>query len=119
MFKYAVVVLALIACAAAKPGLLGAPLAYTSPLAYTAPLAYSAPVVAAPDPVVTATSIQVIARNYNGIAAAPLIAPVAAPVVAKYTAAPLAYSSPLAFSAPLAYTAPLAYNGLPAAPVLV
>ncbi|XP_017013098.2 cuticle protein 38-like [Drosophila takahashii] len=116
MFKYAVVVLALVACAAAKPGLLGAPLAYTSPLAYTAPLAYSAPaaVVAAPAPVVTATSSQVIARNYNGIAAAPVIAPVAAPVVAKYAAAPFAYSSPLA------YTSPLAYNAFPAgAPVLV
>ncbi|XP_052845053.1 cuticle protein 38-like [Drosophila gunungcola] len=120
MFKYAVVVLALVACAAAKPGLLGAPLAYTSPLAYTAPLAYSHP---APAPVVTATSSQVIARNFNGIAAAPVIAPVAAPVIAKYAAAPLAapltYSAPLAYSSPLAYTAPLAYNSLPAAPVLV
>ncbi|XP_016961109.2 cuticle protein 70, isoforms A and B [Drosophila biarmipes] len=113
MFKYAVVVLALVACAAARPGLLGAPLAYSAPLAYTAPAA----LVAAPAPVVTATSSQVIARNYNGIAAAPVIAPVAAPVaapvVAKYAAAPLAYSFPLAYSSPLAYSA------LPAAPVLV
>ncbi|XP_032575819.1 cuticle protein 67 [Drosophila sechellia] len=116
MFKYAVVVLVLVACAAAKPGLLGAPLAYTAPLAYSAP----AGVVAAPAPVVTATSSQVIARNYNGIAAAPVIAPVAAPVVAKYAAAPLAYASPLAYSAPLAYTSPLAYKALPvAAPVLL
>ncbi|XP_020816516.1 cuticle protein 70, isoforms A and B-like [Drosophila serrata] len=122
MFKSAVVVLALVACAAAKPGFLGAPLAYTAPLAYSSPLAYAAPaaVVAAPAPVVTATSSQVIARNYNGIAAAPVIAPVAtplaapvaAPVIAKYAAAPLA--------APLAYTSPLAYNALPAVgPVLI
>jgi len=63
----AVVILAIVACVAAKPGLLGAPLAYTAPLAYSAPLAY-----AAPAPVVTATSSQVIARNYNGIAVAPV-----------------------------------------------
>uniref|UniRef100_A0A6P4FFL8 Uncharacterized protein LOC108051572 n=2 Tax=Drosophila rhopaloa TaxID=1041015 RepID=A0A6P4FFL8_DRORH len=122
MFKSAVVVLAIVACAAAKPGLLGAPLAYSSPLAYTAPLAYSAPVVAAPAPVVTATSSQVIARNYNGIAAAPVIAPVAAPLVAKYAAAPLAaplaYSSPLAYTSPLAYSAPLSYAAAPA-PLLI
>ncbi|EDX11071.1 GD14804 [Drosophila simulans] len=112
MFKYAVVVLALVACAAAKPGLLGAPLAYTAPLAYSAPAA----VVAAPAPVVAATSSQVIARNFNGIAAAPVIAPVAAPlaapVVAKYAAAPLA--APLAYSSPLAYSAPLSYAAAPA-----
>ncbi|KAI8041647.1 hypothetical protein M5D96_005912 [Drosophila gunungcola] len=83
------------------------------------PTTHSAAVVAAPAPVVTATSSQVIARNFNGIAAAPVIAPVAAPVVAKYAAAPLAYTSPLAYSSPLAYTSPLAYNALPAAPVLV
>ncbi|XP_037721289.1 uncharacterized protein LOC119554450 [Drosophila subpulchrella] len=110
MFKAAVVILAIVACVAAKPGLLGASLAYTAPLAYSAPAA----VVAAPAPVVTATSSQVIARNYNGIAAASVIAPVAAPVVAKYAAAPLAYSSPLA------YTSSLAYSAFPAAaPVLL
>nr|XP_036219610.1 calphotin-like [Bactrocera oleae] len=78
--KQAVVLFALIACAAAKSGLLTA-----APLAYTAP----AGVVAAAVPVVTATSSQVIARNYNGIAAAPIIAaaPVAAPLVAHYAAA--------------------------------
>ncbi|KAH8373384.1 hypothetical protein KR009_005023, partial [Drosophila setifemur] len=96
----AVVILALVAVAAAKPGLLGAPLAYTAPLGYTVPAA----VVAAPAPVVTATSSQVIARNYNGIAAAPVIAPVAARL-----------SAPLTYSAPLAYPLPLAYNGFPAA----
>lgn len=63
-----------IACVAAKPGII-------------APLAYSAPLVAAP--IVTATSSQVFARNYNGFAA-PLIA---AP-------APLAYSSPLGYASP-------------------
>ncbi|XP_039484990.1 cuticle protein 38-like [Drosophila santomea] len=114
MFKSTVVFLAIVACASAKPGLLGAPLAYTAPLAYSAPLAYTAPaaVVAAPAPVVTATSSQVIARNYNGIAAAPVIAP----VVAKYAAAPLA--APLAYSSPLAYSAPLSYAAAPA-PVLI
>ncbi|XP_014100127.2 pupal cuticle protein G1A [Bactrocera oleae] len=77
MFKYAVVLFALIACASAKPGILAA-----------APQAY-----AAPSGVVTATSSQVIARNYNGIAAAPFVAatPVAAPLVTRYAAAaPLA-----------------------------
>ncbi|XP_065360826.1 cuticle protein 70, isoforms A and B-like isoform X2 [Calliphora vicina] len=117
MFKFAVVIFAVIACAAAKPHLIGAPLAYTAPAA----------VVAAPAPFVTATSSQVIARNYNGIATAPIVAPVAtpvaAPVVAKYAAAythPLAYSAPVvakyasAYSHPLAYSAPLTYAAAPA-----
>ncbi|XP_065361499.1 cuticle protein 12.5-like [Calliphora vicina] len=130
MFKFAVVIFALIACAAAKPGLIGAPLAYTAPAG-----------------VVTATSSQFVARNHNGIATTPIVAPVAAPVaaytapvaaaytapvVAKYAAAystPLAYSSPLAYSTPvvakyaaayshpLAYSSPLTYAAAPA-PVL-
>ncbi|XP_026848581.1 cuticle protein 16.5-like [Drosophila persimilis] len=126
MFKFAAVILAVLACASAKPGFLSAPLAYTAPAA----------IVAAPGPVVTATSSQVFARNYNGIAAAPVIAPVAAPlaapviakyaaaplaapVIAKYAAAPLAtplayHSAPLAYSSslasPLGYSAPLTYN---------
>ncbi|XP_037815385.1 cuticle protein 16.5-like [Lucilia sericata] len=121
MFKFAVVIFAVIACAAAKPGLV-------APLAYTAPAA----VVAGPAGVVTATSSQYIARNHNGIATAPVVAPVAAPVVAKsvaYTApvaaaytAPVvakyaaAYSHPLAYSSPVvakyatAYSHPLAYS---------
>lgn len=103
-------IFAVIACAAAKPGLV-------------APLAYTAPVVAAPG-VVTATSSQFIARNHNGIVA-PIVAPVAAKIVAPaplaYTtpivkaAAPLAYTAPVIASAPivkapLAYTAPVAYS---------
>ncbi|KAM7356243.1 uncharacterized protein ACRADG_002048 [Cochliomyia hominivorax] len=105
MFKFAVVILALIACAAAKPGLV-------APLAYTAPVA----VVAAPAGVVTATSSQFIARNHNGITTAPVIAPVAAPIVAKAAVAPVvATAAPLAYSAPLDYAAHLSY----AAPVLL
>ncbi|TMW51904.1 hypothetical protein DOY81_003033, partial [Sarcophaga bullata] len=140
MFKYAVVIFAAIACVAAKPHLIGAPLAYAAPAA----------VVAAPAPVVTATSSQVVARTYNGIAHAPIVAPVApvprvlapvapvarvvapAPVapVARVVApapvaAPLAYSSPFVaryataayatpfaarLAAPFGYTAPLAYS---------
>ncbi|XP_034480918.1 uncharacterized protein LOC117786680 [Drosophila innubila] len=93
MFKFAAVIFAIIACVAAKPGLLlGQTLAYSAPV-----VAAPAAVVAAPAPYVTATSSQVIARNYNGIASAPVIAPVAAPVIAKYAAAPLA--APLAYHA--------------------
>ncbi|KAH8274576.1 hypothetical protein KR044_013090, partial [Drosophila immigrans] len=106
-YPQTVVIFAVIACAAAKPGvLLGQQVAYAAPAA----------VVAAPAPYVTATSSQVFARNFNGIATAPVIAPVAAPVVAKYAAAPLAYSAPL--TAPLAYSSPLAYSAA-AAPVLL
>lgn len=91
--------MAAISCASAKPGLL--------------PVAYSAPLVAAPA-VVTAQSSQVFARNYNGIAAAPIIA-APAPIAAytSYAAAPVAaYTSyaaaPLAYSAYSAYPAPIA-----------
>ncbi|XP_055913494.1 cuticle protein 16.5-like [Eupeodes corollae] len=116
MFKFTVVIFAVIACAAAKPG-------------FVAPLAYSAPLVAAAPGVVTATSNQVIARNYNGIASAPIYAAapapvVAAPAIAKYVAAtplaaPLAaqyvaspFASSLRYSAPLA-PAPLTYAAAP------
>lgn len=79
----------------AKPGLL-------------APVAYSAPLVTAP--IVTATSSQSFVRNYNGIAAAPLIA---APV--HYTAATAAYAP---FSQYAAYaSAPYAYSPYVAAPL--
>ncbi|XP_046808590.1 cuticle protein 38-like [Lucilia cuprina] len=111
MFKYAVVIFAVIVCAAAKPG-------FVAPLTYTAPAG-----------LVTATSSQFVARNHNGIATAPVVAPVAAPVaaytapvaaaytapvVAKYAAA---YSTPLAYSAPVAaaYSAPLTYAATPLA----
>ncbi|XP_037815415.1 cuticle protein 16.5-like [Lucilia sericata] len=114
MFKFIAVIFALIACAAAKPGLIGAPLAYTAPAA----------VVAAPAGVVTATSSQFVARNHNGIVSTPVVAPVAAPVVAKTFAAPVVAKTfaapvvaPAAYAAaPLAYSAPLHYAA--AAPVL-
>lgn len=88
-----------IAVASAKPKPL---------VAVAAPVAYSAPLVASP--VVTATSSQVFARNYNTFAtpyvsaayttgvSAPLLS---APVAAAYTASPYAaaYSySPYAYS---------------------
>ncbi|XP_061401337.1 calphotin-like [Musca vetustissima] len=116
MFKFVVVLFAIIACAAAKPG-------FVTPLAYTAPAAV---VAAAPAPFVTATSNQYIARNYNGIATAPVVAPVAAPVVAKTVAAPIvtktfaapvaaAYTAPVVAKYAATYAAPLTYG---AAPVL-
>lgn len=76
-------------------------IAYAAP-APKADAAFVAPFVPAPA-VVTATSSQVIARNYNGIAAAPLVAapavaPVAAPVVAAPYAAYPAYSAYSAYS---------------------
>ncbi|XP_020714585.1 cuticle protein 16.5 isoform X2 [Ceratitis capitata] len=79
MFKSCILftVLALTACASAKPAV----------------IAYSAPAV------VTAQSSQYIARNYNGVAAAPVVAAAytapavaAAPVAAAYSA----YSAPVA-----------------------
>ena len=95
-----------------------------------APLIAAAPAIAAvPAPIVTARSSQVIARNYNTFAAAPL-AYAPAPAHLTYAApaaiasAQLAYTAPAAIaSAPLAYTAPaavatgpLAYNAAYASP---
>lgn len=67
--------------------------------------AYAKPAVlaAAPAGVVTATSSQYVARNYNGIAAAPVVAPVAAAYTAPVATA--AYTAPVAAAA---YTAPVA-----------
>ncbi|XP_034657110.1 uncharacterized protein LOC117894265 [Drosophila subobscura] len=108
MFKYVIVICALIACVAGKPGHL-----------------LSAQLLAAPAPVVTATSSQLIARNFNGIAAAPVIAsvPVAAPVPVVKAVAPVAtriispFAAPLiakyADAAPLHYTTPLGYATAP------
>nr|XP_043069894.1 cyclin-dependent kinase inhibitor 1C [Drosophila bipectinata] len=100
MFKYAVVICALIACVAGKPGLLHAPLA----------------AIPAPAPVVTAASSQVVARTFNGIAAAPIVAPVPvapvpAPILRTVAPVPVAPAPVLrTLAAPLAapIAAPLA-----------
>ncbi|XP_059612744.1 cuticle protein 16.5-like [Phlebotomus argentipes] len=85
MFKLIAVLLFTVALVSAKPQFL-------------APVAYSAPLVAGPG-VVTATSSQVVARNYNGVAA-PLVA-ASAPLVAAPAALP--YSAYPAYSAYSAY----------------
>lgn len=84
MYLQFVAIFAIIACAAAKPGII-------------APVAYTAPVLAGPG-VVTATSSQYVARNHNGIAA---------PFVYS---APYSVAAPLAYSAPVAYSSPLAHS---------
>lgn len=63
-----------------------------------------APVVAA-SPVVTATSSQVIARNYNAIAAPLVAAPAVAPAVAPVATAPFITSPYAAYPAYPAYSA--------------
>lgn len=73
--------------------------------AFVTPVVASAPVVAAAPAVVTATSSQVIARNYNGIAAPLVAAPAAVPAFAPY--APFA---PAPFVAASPYTAYPAYS---------
>lgn len=72
--------------------------AFVAPIAYTSPYVVDAPVV-------TATSSQFIARNYNGIAAPLVAAPVAytASAYSPYYAAPYAYAVNPA-SAPIKYT---------------
>ncbi|XP_063995645.1 uncharacterized protein LOC135173000 [Diachasmimorpha longicaudata] len=87
-----------------------------------APIVAAAPVAVAPAPFVTSRSSQVVARNYNTLAAAPLAytAPVAVP---SAVAAPLAYSAP-AIASPYAYpyaaySAPLTYPAAAAAPLLL
>lgn len=84
MLQAVVVIFAVIASVAAQPGLIGAPLANTAPASF-----------------VTATSSQVIARNYNGIATGQLVTPVAK-TTAKYIT-PSVYTSPLAYPTSLNY----------------
>jgi len=75
---------AVLAVACGKPAFLAAPVAYTAPLTYPAPL------------VPAATSSQYVARNYNGIVAAPYVASAytyptyAAAYPSAYTAYPYA-----------------------------
>ncbi|XP_076182928.1 uncharacterized protein LOC143154824 [Ptiloglossa arizonensis] len=100
MFKLACIVLSLAAVAFA--GVIPAAPLLTGPAA----------IAALPAPIVTARSSQVVARNYNTFAAAPLAAaPLAA---APFAAAPFA-AAPLA-AATLA-AAPLATAPLAAAPL--
>ena len=87
--------MALIACIAAKPGLLGAGLAYSIPSA----------------PLITASSHQVVARTYNGLAHAPLVAvpKVVSPLaVAPVTRFAHTYATAPYYAAPLGYSAPYA-----------
>ncbi|XP_055611511.1 cuticle protein 38-like [Uranotaenia lowii] len=92
-----------IACVSAKPGIVGAPLAYSAPLvaapALAPALAYTAGYANVGDSaVVTSHNSQVINPAF------------AAYTAAAYTAAaPLAYTAAAPFGAPLAYSAPLAY----------
>lgn len=66
-----------------------------------------APVVAAAAPaVVTATSSQVIARHYNGLAAPLIAAPAVAPAVAPVAATPFVASPYAAAAAYPAYASP-------------
>ncbi|CAF4908672.1 unnamed protein product [Pieris macdunnoughi] len=104
-----IVFLAALAFAAAKPSVPAFLAAAPAPLvAAPAPL-----VAAAPAPFVTASSSQYIARNYNGVYSAPLIAaPAYAPAYGPAYASAYAPSfAPAAriispYSAPLTYAAP-------------
>ncbi|CAD1480039.1 unnamed protein product [Heterotrigona itama] len=82
-------------------------------LLHAAPLvAAPAAVAALPTPIVTARSSQVVARNYNTFAAAPLAAYAAAVPAAVPAALPAAASAPIALAAPAAPVAPLPYAAL-------
>lgn len=73
--------------------------------------------VAAPAPIITATSSQIVARNHNGIAFAPVVAP--APIAHIAPVAPLAAPASLVTryaAAPFAYPAHLASYAAPAVP---
>ncbi|XP_023035890.2 cuticle protein [Drosophila willistoni] len=110
---FAVCFFAVVAVAAAKPGILAAaPLAYTAP-AVVGSAAYVAPYASSFNAHQVAHSAAFPAA-YTAPIAAPLAAAAYTAPVAAYSAysAPLAaaYTSPLAYSAPLtaAYTAPVA-----------
>ncbi|XP_061941034.1 large ribosomal subunit protein eL22-like [Apis cerana] len=72
-----------------------------------APLAVAPAVAAVPAPIVTARSSQVVARNYNTLAAAPLAAALPAAVAAPLPAAypPVAVAAAPLHAAPLPYAA--------------
>lgn len=102
-----IVVCALVACVAAKPGAFiqptftapyaAAPLAYSAPFAYAAPFAFNTPLDSA------SSSSRVDAyTNYNA---------------AFYPAAPAKFVAPAAYTAPFAYTSPFAAAAVPAAPL--
>ncbi|KAH0947298.1 hypothetical protein HN011_002349 [Eciton burchellii] len=95
MFKLCILAVILAAACAAPAPAPGA--------VFAAPAA----IAAVPAPIVTASSSQVVARNYNTLAAAPLAAAAAA--------APLAVAAPLTAAAPVAAAAPFAYAAAPLA----
>ncbi|XP_055630410.1 cuticle protein 16.5-like [Toxorhynchites rutilus septentrionalis] len=107
-----------IACANAKPGLLGAavaPVAYSAPLLASPAVAYTAGYANVGDSaVVTSHNSQVINpayAAYTAAAAAPLAYAAAAPLAyaaAPALAAPLAAPLAAQYAAPLAYSSPLA-----------
>ncbi|CAK9817626.1 hypothetical protein ANTQUA_LOCUS9479 [Anthophora quadrimaculata] len=103
MIKIACIVVLM--AAAASAGVISAPL-----------VAAPAAIAAVPAPIVTARSSQVIARNYNTFAAAPLAAYTAAVPAAVHAAVPAAVHAavPAAVHAPftLAHAAPLPYAAL-------
>lgn len=106
-FPQQVTFIALIACV------------YSAPSPKAKPGVLAAPFVAAPAAYVTATSSQVIARNYNGLAAPVVAAPyVAAPAVAAapYVAAPAVAAAPYVASPYVA--APARYAAYAAAPAV-
>ncbi|XP_055629856.1 cuticle protein 16.5-like [Toxorhynchites rutilus septentrionalis] len=96
-----------IACANAKPGLLGAAVG---------PITYSAPLLASPAVAYTAGYANVgdsaVVTSHNSQVINPAYAAYTAPSPFAYAAAPLSYAAAPALAAPLAaqYAAPLAYS---------
>ncbi|XP_068149162.1 cuticle protein 38-like [Drosophila tropicalis] len=98
---FAVCFFAVVAVAAAKPGILAA-----APLAYTAPAVVGSAAYVAP----YASSFNAHQVAHSAAFPAAYTAPIAAPLAAAaYTAPVAAYSAPLAaaYTSPLAYPAPL------------